>query len=110
MAQIISFPNSAAAPVKQQRGPGRHPKMVVQLWKWSNKINSAKSKPSAEFLIGMEQGRRAAEQYTANSAPAPIPLQQQLASQRELLLTCEHLLNSVRHRVAVLQQQCTQAH
>jgi hypothetical protein len=29
MAHIIPFPNSAAAPVEQRRGPGRYPKTIV---------------------------------------------------------------------------------
>ena len=111
MAQIISFPNSAAAPVQQQRGPGRHPKMVVQLWKWRSKTHSAKSKPSAEFLIGMEQGRRTAEQHLgAGAQPFQRSINEQLEGQRELLLTCEYLVNNVRQKIALLQQQCAQTH
>jgi hypothetical protein len=33
MAHIIQFPNSAPAPVQQRRGPGRHPKSIVSLWR-----------------------------------------------------------------------------
>lgn len=29
MAHVIPFPNSAAAPVQQRRGPGRYPKTIV---------------------------------------------------------------------------------
>ena len=79
MAQIISFPNSAAAPVQQKRGPGRHPKMVVSLWRW-------------RYQTGVAQS-----------------LQAKLASERELLSICEGTVNAIRHNVAVLQQQCSQA-
>ena len=83
MAHIISFPNSAAAPVQQRRGPGRHPKMVVCLRQWRFQAGAA--------------------------ARAAQSLQAELASQRELLSTLEGVRNDIRHKVAVLQQQCSQA-
>ena len=93
MAHVIPFPNSAASPVQQHRGPGRHPKTVVSLRSW-RAIHRTAAAPSADFLIGMEQGRRAAEQ--------------QLASERELLRLFESTANTVRNKVALLQQQCSQ--
>lgn len=111
MAHIISFPNSAAAPVQQKRGPGRHPQMVVQLWKLRHQKKNAAPLHSAEFLIGMEQGRRAAELCIAlgPNSQGSKTMQEQLASQRELLLTCEELLSNVRAKVAVLEQRSAYA-
>ena len=111
MAHIISFPNSAAAPVQQKRGPGRHPKMVVPLWKLRHQQQNTVPSLSAEFLYGMEQGRRAAELCTAlgPTLQGSKTMQQQLASQRELILTCEEMLNNVRAKVAVLEQRCAYA-
>ena len=33
MAHIIQFPNSAPAPVQQRRGPGRHAKNILSLFR-----------------------------------------------------------------------------
>lgn len=108
MAHIIPFPNSAAAPVQQRRGAGRHPKMVVSLRNWRALRRAAVATPSDEFLIGMDQGYRDALQHNTGSAPSLQALQQQLASERELLRLFESTTNTVRHKVAFLQQQCSQ--
>ena len=56
----------------------------------------------------MDQGYRDALQHNTGSAPSLQTLQQQLASERELLRLFESTTNTVRHKVAFLQQQCSQ--
>lgn len=63
MAQIINFTNCAPAAVQQKRGPGRHPKNVLPMWRARNaKVQAAISTPSV--TQGIEEARnflRAAE-------------------------------------------------
>lgn len=109
MAQIISFPNSAAAPVRQKRGAGRHPRMVVSLRNWRALHRVTVAAPSDEFLVGMQQGYRDAERRHVSAVPLQKTLQQQLSSELELLRLFDSAANAVRHKVAVLRQQCSQA-